>query len=81
MNCILKYQGTSEPDMQQIDAFLEAHHVQVLDNSLWPETTLLELDDSGLAALQAVLGEEWVVYPEKLYQVPSPRKTIKKYHR
>ncbi|MGY0035968.1 hypothetical protein [Pedobacter sp. NJ-S-72] len=77
MNFILKYQGTDEPDLEKVCAILDTYHVQILDNSLWPETALVNLEVSVLGNLQDAL-DEWHIYPEQEYKVPSPRKTIKK---
>ncbi|MBB5638168.1 hypothetical protein HDF26_001538 [Pedobacter cryoconitis] len=79
MNFILKYQGTDQPDLDQVCAILDTYHVQLLDNSLWPETALVNMEVSVLASLQKVLNQ-WHIYPEEEYQLPSPRKTIKKSH-
>ncbi len=80
MNFILKHQGTDEPDLDKVCAILDAHHVQVLDNSLWPAAALVKLEISVLSSLQDALNEDWNISPEEEYHVPSPRKTIKKSH-
>ncbi|PIG98799.1 hypothetical protein CS542_05880 [Pedobacter sp. IW39] len=40
------------------------HHVQILDNSLWPETALVNMEESTLGSLQQALNE-WNIYPRK----------------
>ncbi|KIO77722.1 hypothetical protein TH53_07220 [Pedobacter lusitanus] len=80
MNFILKYQGTDEPDLEKVCAILDTYHVQIVDNSLWPETALINLEISDLGTLQDALNE-WNIYPEEEYHVPSPRKHIRKSHR
>ncbi|QNK64347.1 hypothetical protein H7F33_07650 [Pedobacter sp. PAMC26386] len=79
MNFILKYQGTDKPDLEKVCAILDTFHVQILDNSLWPETALVNLEVSTLGNLQEALNE-WNITPEQEYHVPSPRKIIKKPH-
>ncbi|AMP98408.1 hypothetical protein AY601_1491 [Pedobacter cryoconitis] len=79
MNFIIKYQGIEEPDLERVCSILEAYHVQILDNSLWPETALVNMEESKLGTLQKALNE-WNIYPEREYEVPSPRKKIRKSH-
>lgn len=79
MNFIIKYQGTKEPDLEKVRSILETHDVRILDNSLWPETALVNMEESRLGSLQQALNE-WNIYPEEEYHVPSPRKKIRKSH-
>lgn len=77
MNFIIKYQGTKEPNLEKVRSILETHDVRILDNSLWPETALVNMEESRLGSLQQALNE-WNIYPEEEYHVPSPRKKIRK---
>ncbi|WP_367867363.1 hypothetical protein [Pedobacter sp. WC2423] len=79
MNFIIKYQGIKAPNLEKVCSILENHHVQILDNSLWPETALVNMEESTLGSLQQAL-DEWNIYPEAEYHVPSPRKKIRKSH-
>ncbi|RAJ31086.1 hypothetical protein [Pedobacter cryoconitis] len=79
MNFIIKYQGIKEPNLEKVNSILEIHHVQIVDNSLWPETALVNMEESALGSLQQALNE-WDIYPEEEYHVPSPRKKIRKSH-
>jgi len=79
MNFIIKYQGIEEPNLEKVCSILETHHVQIVDNSLWPETALVNMEESTLGSLQQAL-DEWNIYPEEEYHIPSPRKKIRKSH-
>lgn len=75
---ILKYTGTEKPNLQKVTAILDLHQAQIKDHSLLPKTALVELDESRLLQLQGDLDSDWEIYPEKIYQVPTTKKKVKK---
>lgn len=78
MNYILKYTGTTNPDVIKVTAILDLHEAQIIDHSLMPKTALVELDESRLKQLQGDLDTDWEIVPEKIYQVPDTKKKIRK---
>jgi hypothetical protein len=77
-NFILKYKEATEPDVKKMTAVLNAHGIRVVDDTLLPESALVEIEESSLSELQTDLGAEWKIYPEKSYQIPFTQKNIKK---
>lgn len=78
MNYILKYTGTAKPDLIKVTAILDLHKAQIIDHSLLPKTALVQLDQSRLQQLQGDLDTDWEIVPEKIYQVPTTKKKIRK---
>lgn len=78
MNFILKYTGTEHPDLEKMTATLAQHQARVLDDSLLPKTALIRLEESKLNQIKGDLDQGWEIIPEKTYQVPTTKKTIKR---
>ena len=78
MNFILKYTGTAHPDLEKMTATLVQHQARVLDDSLLPKTALIRLEESKLNQIKRDLDQGWEIIPEKTYQVPTTKKTIKR---
>lgn len=75
---ILKYTGIENPDLQKVTAILDLHEAQIIDHSLLPKTALVQLDEARLTPLKRDLDTDWEIIPEKIYQVPTTKKTIRK---
>lgn len=78
MNYILRYTGNANPDLTKVTATLDLHGAQIVDRSLLPKATLIQVDESKLKLLQGNLDEDWEIFPEKIYQVPGSKKKIRK---
>jgi len=78
MNFILKFTGAAKPDLNKMSAILATHQIQVLDDSLLPKMALIKLEESKLQQLQRDLETGWELTPEKIFQVPTTKKKIKR---
>lgn len=61
-----------------LQQLLHANDARLIDGSMLPHMAMVETDVQNLPQLQAKLGEEWTVFPEKQYSVPDTRRKIKK---
>ncbi|AMP97545.1 hypothetical protein AY601_0594 [Pedobacter cryoconitis] len=78
MRFILKCKKGKKPDLKKATVTLDIHGANLVDGSLFPVMVLIDLEETDLRSLKEELDQEWEIYPEKIYQVPSPRKVIKK---
>jgi len=77
MNYILKHHGEIAPDLKKVDQAITAHRGKVVDDSMMPDMALVNVDDSEIDKLKHEL-QEWHIYPEVSYPVPTTRKSVKK---
>ncbi|MCF6402863.1 hypothetical protein L3C95_10065 [Chitinophaga filiformis] len=77
-NYILQYIGDGTPDAQQAQEIIHNCQLRIIDDSLFPQTILLELAGTDIAKVRPALGTEWSLTPEKEYRVPDTRRKIKK---
>jgi hypothetical protein len=78
MKFIISYKGNTAPDLKKVTAVLDQHRAEVLDSSLMPKAALIKMDAASLQELKHELDEDWDIVPEKTYQVPDTRKTLRK---
>lgn len=77
-NYILQYIGDGTPDTQQVQDIIYACHLRIIDDSLFPQTILLELGENDITAMKPEFGKNWSLTPEKEYRVPDTRRKTKK---
>ena len=78
MNYIIRYKGEGEPNASKLKHDLSSNNIKIVDNSALPQMAKIELDEQDLEKLQAVTKNDWDVFPEKKYAVPTTRRKIKK---
>lgn len=78
MRFILKCKKGKKPDLKKTTVTLAIHGANLIDDRLFPVIALIDLEETNFKSLKEELDQEWEIYPEKIYQVPSPRKVIKK---
>lgn len=76
MRFVLKYKGEGQPDLEKLFNILREHKIKVLDQFFLPQILFIELSLKQLEALEPVVQHTWTIYQEKLYKVPSARKSI-----
>lgn len=78
MNYILRYKGDGEPNASKLKRDLSSNNIRIIDTSALPRMAKIELDEQDLDKLQAVTKNDWDVFPEKTYSVPTTRRKTKK---
>ena len=77
MKYILTYKGCGQPDLTELLNILRKYNVHLLDYSLSPKASMVELDSNQFNAVNQLLKDSWHIEPEKFYKVPGARHTIK----
>jgi len=78
MRFVLKYKGEGQPDLEKLFNILREHKIKVLDQTYLPQILFIELNTAQLDALEPVVQHTWTIYQEKLYKLPSTRKSIER---
>lgn len=76
MKFILKYKGDRHPDLEKLSEVLSTHNAHIMDDSLLPQSALLNVEESFVKKLQLDLEGDWDIYPEKKYTTPTTKKSI-----
>jgi len=73
MNYIIKHTGDKPVDLKKVAEVIRAHQGSLIDGSSMPSMGLVNIAPEAIESLKQNL-EEWQVFPEKSYEVPSTRK-------
>jgi len=78
MNFVLRHKGNGVADAEQFKSHLAFHNIQVTDDSALPKMAKVSIDDTNLPTLKKLTQEDWDLFPEKQYQIPTTKQSIKR---
>jgi hypothetical protein len=73
-NFIVMYSGAATPDAEETRRILDSCGAALVDDSMFPNAVLVELDEQMVSRLQAELKGDWTIQPEKKFRVPDTRR-------
>lgn len=74
---VMRYKGSAVPDVGKIMEKLDAFNIKLLDGSALPKMAKVDISEAAAHYIPN-LSDEWDLYPEKMYGVPTTKRKVKK---
>ena len=67
----------SKAEIDKLKKLLSSHHVDIIDNSMFPKMILVETNEKLPDVISQDFKKKWSIFPETTYEVHDTRKFIK----
>jgi hypothetical protein len=82
MKYILSHNAAEKADASQehlrLTEILQCNGAHVIDGSMLPKLATIEVSNKDVPALKESLGEDWSLYQEKQYRLPTTKPRLAK---